>query len=101
MKLSAHFISQPLEHAKQSILFGPRCDHHTGSPARDCGNWLAPDHNKWLVPFGAGFGKIARVGTQPVVWQINTYYNALHPRDLPYPKWQVRLQVALLFPAAK
>ncbi len=64
-------------------------------------NWLAPDHNQWLVPFGAGFGKISRVGKQPVVWQINTYYNAIHPHDLPYPKWQVRLQVALLFPAAK
>ena len=64
-------------------------------------NWLAPDHNRWLVPFGAGFGKITRVGTQPVVWQLNTYYNVIHPQDLPYPKWQVRLQVALLFPVAK
>ena len=64
-------------------------------------NWLAPSNNKWLVPFGAGFGKISRFGKQPVVWQMNTYYNAIHPRDLPYPKWQVRLQVALLFPAAK
>jgi len=64
-------------------------------------NWVAPSHNEWLVPFGAGFGRISRVGSQPVVWQINSYYNAIHPRDLPYPKWQVRLQVALLFPAAK
>jgi hypothetical protein len=64
-------------------------------------NWLAPSSNKWLVPFGAGFGKMTRVGKQPVVWQMHTYYNALHPRDLPYPKWQVRLQVALLFPTAK
>ena len=64
-------------------------------------NWLAPSNNQWLVPFGAGFGKIARVGSQPVVWQINSYYNAIHPRDLPYAKWQVRLQVALLFPSGK
>jgi hypothetical protein len=46
-----------------------------------------------------------RVGHQPVVWEIEFYYNAVHPRDLPYdlpyPKWQVRLQVALLFPEAK
>jgi hypothetical protein len=61
-------------------------------------NWLAPSSNKWLVPFGAGFGKMTRVGKQPVVWQMHGYYNAIHPRDLPYPKWQVRLQVALLFP---
>lgn len=61
-------------------------------------NWLAPDHNKVLVPFGGGFGKITKVGTQPLIWQLHTYYNAIHPQDVPYPKWQVRLQVALLFP---
>ena len=64
-------------------------------------NWLAPDHNRWLVPFGAGIGRMTRVGHQPVVWEMESYYNAVHPRDLPYPKWQVRLQVALLFPEAQ
>jgi hypothetical protein len=64
-------------------------------------NWLASAGNRWLVPFGGGFGKIMRVGDQPIVWQLNTYYNLIHPRDLPYPKWQVRLQVALLFPREK
>ena len=64
-------------------------------------NWLAPTHNRWLVPFGGGFGKMSKVGTQPLVWQLNTYYNLIHPQELPYPKWQVRLQVALLFPTAK
>jgi hypothetical protein len=24
-----------------------------------CADWLAPDNNKWLVPFGAGLGKIS------------------------------------------
>ncbi len=64
-------------------------------------NWLAPGHNRWLVPFGGGFGRMTRVGSQPLVWQLNTYYNVIHPQDLPYAKWQVRLQVALLFPTAK
>lgn len=64
-------------------------------------NWLAPDHNKWLVPFGGGFGRMTRVGKQPIVWQLHTYYNLIHPQDLPYAKWQVRLQVALLFPVEK
>jgi hypothetical protein len=44
---------------------------------------------------------MTRVGHQPVVWELESYYNAVHPRDLPYPKWQVRLQVALLFPEAR
>jgi hypothetical protein len=50
---------------------------------------------------GGGFGKMSRFFSQPLTWQINTYYNAVHPSDLPYPKWQVRLDVALLFLAAK
>ena len=64
-------------------------------------NWRAPAGNQWLVPFGGGFGKITRFFDQAMVWQIHAYYNAIHPSDLPYPKYQARLQVALLFPAAK
>jgi hypothetical protein len=64
-------------------------------------NWRAPGDNQWLVPFGGGFGKMTRFFSQPMVWQLHAYYNAVHPNDLPYPKWQVRLQVALLFPTAK
>jgi hypothetical protein len=61
-------------------------------------NWMATGGNRWLVPFGGGLGKMMKVGTQALVWQVNTYYNLIHPHDVPYPKWQVRLQVALLFP---
>ena len=64
-------------------------------------NWRAADDNQWLVPFGGGFGKMARFFDQRMVWQLHLYHNAIHPRDLPYPKWQVRVEVALLFPAAK
>jgi hypothetical protein len=64
-------------------------------------NWRAPSHNQWLVPFGGGFGKMTRFFDQTMVWQMHLYYNAIHPQDLPYPKWQVRLQVALLFPTQK
>ena len=64
-------------------------------------NWRAPANNKWLVPFGGGFGKMTRFFDQSMVWQIHLYYNTIHPQDLPYPKWQARLQVALLFPSVK
>lgn len=64
-------------------------------------DWMAPAHNRWLVPFGGGFGKITRVATQPIVWQVNLYYNLIRPQDIPSPKWQVRLQVAFLFPKEK
>jgi len=34
----------------------------------------------------------------PINAQLGAYYNLIHPRDLPYGKWQVRMQVAMLFP---
>jgi hypothetical protein len=64
-------------------------------------DWRARENNNWLVPFGGGFGKMTRFFDQRMVWQMHLYYNAVHPQDLPYPKWQVRIEVALLFPAAK
>ena len=51
--------------------------------------WRAPDNNKWIVPFGGGFRKMTRFFGQRMVWQMHLYYNAVHPQDLPYPKWQV------------
>jgi hypothetical protein len=62
---------------------------------------MAPAHNRWLVPFGGGIGKISKLGSQSYVWQVNLYYNLIRPQDIPAPKWQVRLQVALLFPKEK
>ena len=63
-------------------------------------NWRAPDNNKWLVPFGGGFGKMAHFFDQTMVWQLHLITTpSIH--NLPHPMWQVRLQVALLFPSAK
>jgi hypothetical protein len=64
-------------------------------------NWRERADNQWLVPFGASIGKMVHFFDERMVWEIHVYYNAIHPQDLPYPKWQVRLQVALLFPTAK
>jgi len=88
--LTQYFITRNFEHGW----------FLTSSPILTA-NWRAPDNNQWLIPFGGGFGKMTRFFDQTMVWQMHLYYNAIHPQDLPYPKWQVRLQVALLFPAAK
>ncbi|HEV3330845.1 MAG TPA: neuromedin U [Bryobacteraceae bacterium] len=88
--LTQYFVTRNMEHGW----------FVTSSPILTA-NWRAQRDNQWLIPFGGGFGKITRFFDQPMVWQIHAYYNAIHPRDLPYPKWQVRLQVALLFPTAK
>jgi hypothetical protein len=49
-------------------------------------NWPGRASYRWLVPLGGGAGKIMKLGKQPFVWQVNPYYNTIHPLDLPYPK---------------
>ena len=44
---------------------------------------------------GGGFGKIQRIGSTPVDFQIQAFYNAVKP-DLG-PDWQLRLQVKPIF----
>ena len=60
------------------------------------GGWLAASGEKWTVPVGGGFGRVFRVGDQPVNAQIAAYYNAIRPTDAP--AWQLRATVVLLFP---
>jgi hypothetical protein len=39
-------------------------------------NWEANSGNKWTVPFGGGFGKIFRIGNQPMNAQVQAFYYA-------------------------
>jgi hypothetical protein len=59
-------------------------------------SWSSPSGNQWVVPFGGGFGRIFRIGKQPVNGSLTTYYSAVRP-DF-YPAWSVRFQIALLYP---
>jgi len=59
-------------------------------------NWEADSGNKWTVPFGGGFGKIFRIGKQPMNAQVQAFYNVGKP-DLG-PDWTLRLQLQFLFP---
>jgi opacity protein-like surface antigen len=59
-------------------------------------NWLAASGEQWTVPIGGGFGRVLKVGDQPVNAQIAGYYNALRPTGTP--AWQLRASLALLFP---
>jgi hypothetical protein len=58
-------------------------------------NWRT---GKWVVPLGGGMGQIAKVfGNQPIDFQLQAFYNVVHPDNLG-PEWQLRFQVKLLFP---
>ena len=59
-------------------------------------NWLAAAGQQWTVPIGGGFGRVFRIGDQPVSASIAGYYNVLRPTGTS--DWQLRASLALLFP---
>jgi hypothetical protein len=59
-------------------------------------NWEAASGQQWLVPLGAGVGKLFRIGKQPFNAQAG-YYNFIIAPDNG-PDWELRLQLNLLFP---
>lgn len=59
-------------------------------------NWEADSGNQWTVPFGGGFGKIFRIGKQPMNGQIQAFYNVEKPKY--GPEWALRVQLQFLFP---
>jgi hypothetical protein len=70
------------------------------SAYRDCG--LQSAFRKTVGgAFRGGFGRVFRIGNQPINGQIAAYYNSIRPDDFAYPGWSVRFQIALLFPTPK
>ncbi|MGB6755226.1 MAG: porin family protein, partial [Xanthobacteraceae bacterium] len=65
----------------------------TSAPLKTA-NWLAAPRQQWTVPIGGGFGRIFRLGDQPVSADISAYYNVAPGTA----DWQLRATLALLFP---
>ena len=59
-------------------------------------NWEAESGNQWTIPFGGGFGKIFKIGKQPMNAQAQAFYNVEKPDS--GPDWSLRLQLQFLFP---
>ena len=59
-------------------------------------NWEANSGDRWTIPIGGGVGKIFRIGNQPMNAQFQAHYNVERP-DIG-PRWQLRLQLQMLFP---
>ena len=57
----------------------------------------APGDNKWTVPLGGGGGRVFKLGDQSVNASLSGYYNVVRPDGAP--NWQLRVSLALLFPA--
>lgn len=59
-------------------------------------NWNAASGQQWIVPFGAGAGKVFKLGKQPININAQIYNNVVRPDG--WGDWQARIQVQLLFP---
>ena len=62
-------------------------------------DWEADSGQRWTVPFGGGFGKIFRVGSQPMNAQFQAFYNVDKPDSVG--DWSLRFQLQLLFPKGR
>ncbi len=58
-------------------------------------DWARSD-DAWLVPVGGGFGKVHRIGKQPINLSAQAFYNAEKPQGAG--DWSTRFQLQLLFP---
>jgi hypothetical protein len=59
-------------------------------------DWTAPDGDKWIVPLGAGGGKLMYLGGKlPVNLQTQMYYNVVRPDFGPAWQWRFQLQIIL------
>jgi hypothetical protein len=61
-------------------------------------NWKAAADNRYLVPFGLGFGKIVMLGKLPLNLQLAFYTNMIKPTESFY-QHQVRFQLQFMFPS--
>ena len=61
-------------------------------------NWEADDGNTWIVPFGGGFGKVFRVGSEAMNFNTQVFYNVVRPDTAPSSNLEWRMQLSFLFP---
>jgi len=59
-------------------------------------NWEAASNSVWNTPLGGGFGRIMKLGFQPVNLSAEFYGNAVHPPGAS--SWTARFGFVLLFP---
>jgi len=60
-------------------------------------NWNAEKAgDRWTVPVGIGFGRVFKIGTQPVNFSIRPYYNVHRPDDAA--RWSLQFNLTFLFP---
>ncbi|MFT5234487.1 MAG: hypothetical protein ACI9UK_002142 [Candidatus Krumholzibacteriia bacterium] len=59
-------------------------------------DWNGIDDNNWVVPFGGGFGKLMKLGKQPINFNAQYYVNVERPDS--FGESTVRVQLQFMFP---
>lgn len=59
-------------------------------------NWKAESGNEWTIPVGGGFGKVFKIGNQPINSRLEAYYNVVQPDGAP--QWNIAWTWQFLFP---
>lgn len=62
-------------------------------------NWKATSDDRWTVPVGGGVGRIFKMFDQHLNAQLQAFCNVKTPHE--GPDWQLRAEIALLFPEKK
>jgi hypothetical protein len=84
------------------LLLNPFWSYHfdegwsVGSSPNITANWLNSG-GRWTVPIGGGFGKVVRLGAQPVKVDLDAYYNAIRPK-VANETWLLQATLTLVFP---
>ncbi|MGA3315309.1 MAG: hypothetical protein ABSC64_02590 [Candidatus Korobacteraceae bacterium] len=61
-------------------------------------DWRQATGQRWLVPFGGGAGRTFNIRNQAVDSNVALYYNAIRPASRLFPRWQLSLQLTLIYP---
>jgi hypothetical protein len=70
----------------------------TDQGAHQKAHWIASG-GKWTVPVGGGFGKVVRLGGQPVQLELDAYDSAIRPQAANDP-WLIQLTMTFIFAEA-
>jgi hypothetical protein len=84
------------------LLLNPIVSYHfddgwsAGSSPNITTNWIASG-GKWTVPVGGGFGKVVRLGEQPIKLDLDAYCNAIRPKA-GNETWLLQVTLIFVFP---
>ena len=82
--------------SKTMLGIGPVLEIPTGGEKRGSQKWSAASGQKWIVPLGAGGGKLLKLdGKLPLNIQTQVYYNVVHPDFGPEWQWCFQAQIPL------